>query len=237
MVVDYFPIIVACLLGVYGLFKREKLSFTSKFAIALLIFISAISQVYLTYQKDIENKKSLLYGTLKGSTIEKFPILEIGNSGAQLRYTGPPGSPLIVFDKDTSLNVQIEDGQLKISTIVRNREGIIVAELKNNEWMINENQYYDRNYTKDALEVIDSSGDVVLQIRLKEDRVQLQGKFYDKDGNGFVIAENPKQNGSKGGIIGFTNEKGGKLTPDIKPIFQYPSELHFGKLAISPNPD
>jgi hypothetical protein len=97
----------------------------------------------------------------------------------------------------------------------------MIAEIINNEWKVNPHNAWDRNYTKDALEVRDPSGDIVLQVRVIENRVQLQAILYTSDGNilGFV------DGGFGKGLIVFDRKH------KIKPIFKYPSELHLGKFV------
>jgi hypothetical protein len=60
-----------------------------------------------------------------------WPMVEFGNSGAILQYGGPQGSPLFTFADDTKLTVVRENGQVKVSIIIRDRTGRVVAELIN----------------------------------------------------------------------------------------------------------
>ncbi len=183
---------------------------------------------YLQYQQrqaaeELKRNAGKLSNGEKGSSArqnKKMPSkLEIGNSTSILRQA-QPGHPLLFNTSGGNvLKIESEDGEMKVSTTLRDSDGSVVAELINNEWQVNHNGSFDRNYTKDALEVRDKSGDVVLQLKLVEDRVQLQGKFYDGREGGLAIY----QRGSSGVI--------GPLGPDVPrigPLLMYPSALHLG---------
>jgi hypothetical protein len=153
-----------------------------------------------------------------------FPQLELGDGGSIFLYRGPEGMPLFNILGD-NLTIISHEGQVKVSTIIRNKNGVIVAELINNEWKVNNNSW-DRNYSKDALEVKDDTGEIILQVRVLEDRIQFQGKFYDSQGNGVALG---KASSGKGGILEMTGTNHPKLELKIEPIFQYPSDNHLGE--------
>jgi len=129
-----------------------------------------------------------------------YPYMEIGDSGTAFKWSGPNGKPFFKIFEDSDLTISQDGGQVKISTNIRGRDGSI-AVLENNEWIINPSQMFDRNYNKNMLEVRDSNRDVVLQVRLLNDRIQFQGKFYDEYGNGVAIASRKELGG---GVIEFT---------------------------------
>ena len=173
-----------------------------------------------------------------------FPKMRFGNKGPiveHLRYllkdsrnldtSVPMNGSGLWFLKDTHFTVQADKGKLKVSTIIRNKDGAIIAEMIKNEWKINKNNIYDRNYSDNALEIKDNSGDVVLQILLIKDVVQLQGKFYDSDGYGMAFSE-PVEYGSDFRVEYFDPHDApyDKLQTQIIPIFKYPSELHLGEM-------
>ena len=103
------------------------------------------------YAGKIEPKRGVIFSVAD----QIIPKIEFGDSGAILAYGGPQGSPFITFAQDTQLTIVTEDNQVKVSTIVRDKNGTVVAELRKNEWKINPNNSWDRNYTADALEVKD----------------------------------------------------------------------------------
>ena len=151
--------------------------------------------------------------------------IQIGDSSTVLQYRNLSNRPIFKFFGDNILSMRLENGQLKVSSLVRNPHGEVVAELIDNEWKINPQKVFDKNYTKDALEVRDQDGDVVLQIKLIEDRIHLQFKAYDSNGGAVVLANNP--NGPDA-ILSTQPEEVRNL--HITPIFRYPSDLHLGEL-------
>lgn len=230
-------IVLAFILAIMGLIKRETVPLYLTIVIVFLLVLYAVIQIIIEQKQSKDEAKSKYFGVLKPKSkillsAEKntFPKFEFGDSGAILVFAGKQGEPLIRIFKDSSITIVIEDEQVKASTIIRDRSGAIIAELMNNEWKVNPNNFFDRNYSKNALEVKDSSGDVVLQLRLIEDRVQFQAKFYDLRGNGVALGKVRGPNGKIGGSIEITGTAHPNLTLHIEPIFKYPSELHLGEL-------
>lgn len=157
-----------------------------------------------------------------------WPHLEFGDSGASFIYTGPSGTPLFSFGADAALTIVREAGQIKLSTIIRDHTGRIIAELVSNEWKVNPQNSWDRNYTADALEVKDPTGDIVLQVRVLPDRVQLQAKLHDVTGRGFGFGKLLGPDGKWGGGL-FLGDALPRL--HISPMFKYPSDQHLGDLV------
>ncbi len=159
-----------------------------------------------------------------------WPQLEFGDSGAIFVLAGPQGGPFMTFGADTDLTVIEQDGHVKVSLPIRDKTGALVAEIVNNEWKVNPQNSWDRNYTDDRLEVRDPSGDIVLQVRVLPDRVQLQAKFFNSAGRGFGFGKILGPQGWGGGLE-FTGSAHPELELRIDPAFKYPSALHFGELA------
>jgi hypothetical protein len=152
--------------------------------------------------------------------------MEFGSSGAVFLFAGPQGTPLIRFADDNQLIIETDNEGIKVSITIRDRFGKIVAELARNEWKINPNASWDRNYSANALEVKDDRGDIVLQVRLVGNRVQLQAKFYDSTGRGIAIGQTDEP--APGGVMEFS-KPGDALKLHIEPLFKYPSDLHFSE--------
>ena len=159
------------------------------------------------------------------STKDKvYPKIEFGDSGQIINWAGPPGKPMITMG-DTQLVVEREGDQVLVSTTIRDKDGRMVAEITRNEWKVNPNSSWDRNYSRSAMEVRDPTGDVVLQVRLVEDRVQLQAKVHSSDGSTILFVKKP-------GGVGFVGraDPNKPLEAVIVPIFRYPSEAHLGEM-------
>lgn len=121
--------------------------------------------------------------------------------------------------------VYSKDGSLIISAKIIAKDGSVIAKLDNNEWLVNPTKSLQRNFTKDTLEVIDESDDVVLQVRLLKDEVQILGIFYGEDGKGVAIWSEGASS-----VFRFLNPEEPKPKGLIKPIFKYPSDRHLGEL-------
>ncbi len=152
---------------------------------------------------------------------------EIGDSGSMLTYTGPEGTPALKFAENSNLTIEERKGKLYVSTELLDPNGNLIAELKRNQWKVAPSAW-DRNYTNDALEIRNPQGRVALQVRLVNDRVQLQGEWWNSSGRGVRLVKSPDPD-HPGGLFVFL--KTGNEAPQVQPIFEYPSDLHLGELA------
>jgi hypothetical protein len=231
----YLLIALTALLAIIGWLKPARTPIWLVPTALVLILAVALVQVFITLGEQREKRAAAFTGTLRGRKIvlsgqaKVFPKLEIGDSGAILMYAGPQGAPLLRIFEDTSLEIWLEDGKLKVSTQIRDKVGRLVAELRANEWTVKPERVWDRNYSDDALEVVDETGDVVLQVRLVEDRVQFAGKFYSRDGRGVGIGRMTTPLGT-GGVFEITGPEHPVLQLHIEPLFNYPSRMHLGEI-------
>jgi hypothetical protein len=227
----YTLILLTVLLALLGWLKPAPTPLWVTVAAAILLVAGGIIQLSLARTERRSKEASAQTGVLTSQRIllapnqAAHPKLEIGDSGAIFVFAGPQGQPLFKFFDDSHLTIELENGQLRVSTLIRDKAGKVVGELSKNEWKVNTTAAYDRNYSKDALEVRDASGDVVIQVRFVGDRVQFQGKFFDKNGRCVTIGKVRGADGKMGGAMDFS----GQLRVD--PIFRYPSERHLGELA------
>lgn len=197
------------------------------YVLAAICFIGfAILLAYYSNLQDLTNSNVgklesnlILFSSVKDNA---SLYLEIGNSGKGFIYTGPKDGPMISLFRHSNLIISKKNNQLMISTSIRSKDGLI-AKIANNEWQINPEESFDRNYNKNSLEVKDKNDDVVLQIRLLSDKIQFQGKYYDEYGNSATFHE-------FGGYPAITiADNHTDTTGIIKPIFKYPSKTHFGE--------
>jgi hypothetical protein len=120
---------------------------------------------------------------------------------------------------DDPVTVWIENGQLKVNLTLRDRSGSIVTKIVGNEWRVNPNLIFDKNFDDTAFEVADVKGDVVLQFVFDGTSIQFCGKFYFPDGSRVGIGK---------GVI----EKrlpGQQMELTFAPIFRYPSSQYPGQ--------
>lgn len=100
--------------------------------------------------------------------------------------------------KASQFTVESSDGNIKVSTRITDSDGNLIAKIVRNEWKVFPGRSWDRNYSDDALEVRDSRGLVVLQVRTYPDRIQIQGaRWVDMGLNGrmqaFIFDDVPQQ--------------------------------------------
>jgi len=71
-----------------------------------------------------------------------------------------------------------KDGLL-ISAIIHSIDRKIIAKIQNNEWVLNPNNYFRKNFDRSALEVIDEYDIPVLQVEyIDENRIRIGGIFH-----------------------------------------------------------
>ena len=205
--------------------------------LSALLFAATFIQIWLIRAEVRDRLRSAYSGVLETrSNAGALPKLEMGDSGSMFMFAGPQGQPLFQIFDDGHLTIEIRQnritkrGRLLVSTQVRNAQGGLIAEMVRNEWQVNPAASFDRNYRRDAIEVKDATGDVILQARLVGDRVQFQAKFRDANGQGVAIGKGVDQNGVVGGIIEITGHAHPQLLMHIQPMFRYPSSRYFGKL-------
>lgn len=172
-------------------------------------------------------------GILRGQWILSFlkPVNpKIGFGGAVLKIEGAAvenGAFNIFGDR---IRVWIRWGKLRVSAKVRSSSGNQILEIENNEWVVNPNNMFDRNFTKRGLEVRDSNGEVAFHILICGDTVALEGRFFDGAGSAVAIAA-AKAPFPRGGIIEIRRQ-GLPLQTRLDEWFRYPSALHLGEMKI-----
>jgi hypothetical protein len=169
--------------------------------------------------------------TLFSTANQSGQLLEIGDSGMIFNWLGGNGKPLFNFFGSELIVESIGD-EIKVTTQVKDNSGRLIAELIRNDWRTAPPPHtWDRNYSKDALEVIDPRGAVVLQVRALPDRIQLQGEWWGDADNclRFVKSDNPKYPGARMIVRNPTNPYVLLQAPTIKRMFVYPSDLHLGE--------
>ena len=189
----------------------------------LLVMLTITASVlgivsYVHYR--IDKQHSSATGMISPPSFASVKYLSIGST--RFLIDSPEG----VFLKDGDipvLTMNIKDRKLLVTTTIRDTRGNIVAELKNNEWRVNKNNIFDRNYTNNALEVRDQSGKIALQVVHFGDTIHLAGIFHCRNGWTNVFMPLPE-----GGAIIDIKPPGKEPEHSIQQIFEYPSELHFG---------
>lgn len=207
--------------------KPSKLSTIANYAKST----SGILLLILTITSSIAGIVSLIYyfkdKTLNSQTGIIHPpsdatvkYLSVGST----RYTINSPDGVFIRDGDKPVfTMNLKQGKLLVTTTMRDEKGDVVAELNNNEWQVNKNNVFDRNYTDSALEVRDQSGKVTLQVVHFGDTIHLAGIFRCRSGWSSAFITNPE-----GGSSIDIRPPGVEHPRSIQPIFEYPSERHFG---------
>ena len=227
-------IIIALVLALIGWFKRETVPIYITVIIVVLLAVTAVFQIIIEIKDSNEGEKTKYTGEIKPSVVDLlstekgiYPKLQIGESGTILEQVGDGSDPSGIFFEKGHISLKLIDGNLKMSCSVKNKNGLM-AEIIDNEWKVNPTNSFDRNFSKNAIEVKDNNGEIILQVKHVGDRVQFQGVFYNDNGTGVALIEN--QNGP-GALFGWIDPKKPNKEYRIKPIFRYPSELHLGEMV------
>ena len=225
-----FLVMVLAIIELFRGQSDRKIRKRTRYIILLFLVLIFLVNVDIVYQSYESEKMAKLSGKIDGKLTNKnivYPTVNFG--GAKFVLQG--GSNVLPFSYkngpliDDPLDVWIENGELKISTNIRDESRNIIATLDSNEWQVNRNNYFDRNYDKKAVEVINNKGEVVLQAEFTGEYVNFAGVFYREDG--WKVAVGPAPDGD-GGLFEIRppNES---LQYKFERLFRYPSDEHFGE--------
>lgn len=141
----------------------------------------------------------------------------------------------LAFIGGYNITLKLQNEQILLSADFRSLDGKKVAEIIDNEWHINFNNYFDRNYDENGLEVIDQDGITKFQIDFTDIyNIRLGGSFiaggslctFHDDGRTFVI-----------GLKTYDIEELLKISSKIETMFLYPADNHFGVRKAPKNAD
>jgi hypothetical protein len=182
-------------------------------------------------EKAAEAKTGILIGPKDRPVI----TVEIGRSGSMFTCFVDDDSIFDLGDfhrRFGSSQVWLEaiGNEAKLSAKLRDSEGKLIAVLDKNVWQVNPNNYFDRNFTHDAIEIVDNTGRVVLQVEMLTDRVRFQGILYNESGIGFGFVQAP---GGGAFLMPLPPDKEKREAMinahPIGRLFKYPSETHLGE--------
>jgi hypothetical protein len=237
LISNFITALIAILMTLFN----AQLPFMLKLAVIVLLLISVGAHVksHLIERTKLSSARraNILAAEAKSVLpLSKEVKLELGWSpsedrpGAFFLYQGGPLSrmftnPAFKVLDDLDFRINEIEGQIKVSMLVRDESGKLVARLVGNNWEVAPPpKTWDKNYSKDTLEIIGESGHVVLQVRCLPDRIQLNGTFYDELGNGLSITP------GKNEYVEIKILDSSSLPAKIDPIFKYPSDKFFGQL-------
>jgi hypothetical protein len=218
--------------------KTINLHWLKKVGLSLLsIGVLSVISYFPIRKQYVEDNAGTLDGDLHGAgevfTNEKsraVPAVEIGDSKSILYMTpskpGQPVQPYFIPFPDAEFRTEYGKNGPMVSTTVRDGDGHIVATIDNNHWNVYPPYCSDKNYTDHALEILDASLHVVLQIRIFPNEVQVQGEWWDNQGKGLRIVKSPLEL-KPGALVLPLSQNNRKNDVLIKPIFRYPSKYHW----------
>ena len=92
------------------------------------------------------------------------------------------GEVLQPIGLNVPFSIRSDSNGLLISAIVHSLDGKVIAKIYDNEWVLNQNNYFRKNFDSSALEVIDEYDIPVLQIEyLDESTIKIGGIFYTEE--------------------------------------------------------
>ena len=227
VVATYVLLALASVVIVIGVWRQPRLTRLGVPAIAAVI-LSLCG--YLFTPDPVPGYSGILYPKVTTIFSPKKPpdrVFELGENGAMLKIDNPELAAAINFFNAAKLTLEEINGRLMVSTQIRDQSGDLVAELIRNAWKVSPPpKTWDRNYNSDSLEVKNAKGQIVLQVRVFPDRIRILGEWWGQDGMGVRIIRPPGQRS----LILILDQRVHPNEPHIEPIFEYPSEAHFGEL-------
>jgi hypothetical protein len=181
--------------------------------ITVLGLIVALLALWL-YFADKEAGKSSGFVMAQGTATTN--LLIVGPVQLELKSTNgvflvDQGRPLVALE--------LRDGKLLVSAVIRDPHGDLIAELVRNNWKLNNNLLFDRNFNDHAVEVRGRNGDIVLQVVDLGPYIHFSGILRCSSGRPIAIGE------EQGGAT-FDQKDPPRLR--IIPVFEYPSDTHLG---------
>ncbi|MFH1381543.1 MAG: hypothetical protein ABIH70_01470 [Chloroflexota bacterium] len=125
---------------------------------------------------------------------------------------------------DYPIQIQVFSGRLSVSAWINDEKGNLVAHIVDNHWEVNPDNFFDRNFSNNAIEVVSKGliGDKrvpALQVEIGQNNyMYIGGLFYFKTGK---ILITPKGY--------FLNPNDEIVQNSIEPLFEYPSAGHIGQ--------
>jgi len=222
-VIGWIFIVSGTVCAVIQVLFRQKwpISVMAIFA-GLIVLFSILGGSYLTKQR------YLLKGKLEPVRINPQKPITV-NLGSNLLTTDyselREGIDLNRFIHiegfEYPVKIKFLSGQILVSAFIRDEKGKMIAQIVNNDWLVNPEGRYDRNFSNNAFEVINNINKIpIFQIVLKDqNNIYIGGVFYYEKGR--IVA-------SQKGL--FINPGDKRPEDNIRCIFRYPGDKHLGQL-------
>lgn len=131
------------------------------------------------------------------------------------------------------LDIALEAGQIKVTAKVLSSDGKVAVQITDNEWEINPNAVFRKNFDKHGLEVIDNYGRSVLQVDLLDKQTLKVAGFFELEGTPICITDIEYLKVTRSNV----DEHLAKIAGMLKRqglMFRYPADKHFGERADRP---
>lgn len=131
----------------------------------------------------IENKKRIPNKSKKAQINSDYVFVDFGSNIFSYKKeslkNGIQCSPITIGIK-YPIFLKIKNDSLFVSATINSRDGKVVAEIIDNEWKINPNNYFKRNYDKHGFEVVDQESILKLQVYFTgNDSIKIGGVFMN----------------------------------------------------------
>ena len=198
-------------------------------SIAGLIFISLTISLFIAYHKRQEEKYKSDTGILDGSLNNNkiiYPAISFG--GAVITQKIEDGGKARLFNID--LLVYVKNNQLFLNTTILDTDKKVIAVIVDNQWQVNTNKIFDKNFDDRAIEVKDERNRVALQAEFDGEKVNLYGMFTTDSGTHIVLYPENYNNPKMGAGILLITHKPDTVSSNLIPtLFKYPSMRHKGE--------
>jgi len=162
-----------------------------------------------------------------------IPVIEIADSGTKFLWAGSGPMQMGTFAHNVGMRIEQGKHGIELSTPLLDRSGRKIVDIQKNHWTVAPPpEIWDKNYTQNSLEVMDSREQVVLQIKYLSDRIQIAVEWRDQFGRG----QEWSKCGSNKAFPSCISPWGSPQTElqnevVIEPIFKYPSSEHLGEFV------
>ncbi|MFH0940892.1 MAG: hypothetical protein V1840_03450 [Candidatus Omnitrophota bacterium] len=196
--------------------------------ITVIVIPIVISYGFYLLQKRDEQKNNFLTGSLDKSPVDpaKEIIVQLGNirviTGYDDLVNGINLRKWINIGYDYPIKIKIDGGKLVVSASFNDKNGKMIAQIVDNQWVINRDNYCDRNFSINTLEVVNRNKVPLLQVDIRNgNHIFIGGVFYFptirlylSDGNSVIT-----------GDLAFDEAAALKK---MKRIFKYPGNANLG---------
>ena len=208
--------LVIALLGLFMDRLDKKQKKPALFLAVALLCLLAASQLIVNNQEARAGANNSVSGTLRSRAVSSSPKALLMLCDIRVAIRADASQPAMTFIEDPVF-IRMQDGEAKISLLIRDEKGLVRATIRDNVWFVPRSEgVLDRNFNEDTLEVIGTRGEILLQVKVEADKVRLFMASYSPQGGG---------RSTWGNLL--TQCSGGN-----GPLFKYPSSEFLGELAL-----